>query len=62
VEDLIWLWPTTEVLDIKTPIFTQFPVSRFVCSVPSSSDITFVSTAELAGDHSMTLKKTHSMV
>lgn len=48
--DLAFLAYNRESFDIKTPIFTQFPVPRFVCQVPSSTDITFVSTAILSGE------------
>ena len=47
--DLAFLAYNRGSFDIKTPVFSQFPVSRFVCEIPSTSDITFTSTAIVSG-------------
>ena len=47
--DLAFLAYNRGSFDIKTPVFTQFPVSRYICRFPNSSVITFSATAELSG-------------
>ncbi len=47
--DLAFLAYNRGSFDIKTPVVTQFPVSRNVCEIPSSSDITLVAAADVAG-------------
>jgi hypothetical protein len=47
--DIAFLAYNRGSFDIKTPIFSQFPVSRFVCGLPSDSEITFVSTGVVSG-------------
>jgi hypothetical protein len=47
--DIAFLAYNRGSFDIKTPIFSQFPVPLFVCQVPSTSDVTFVSTGEVSG-------------
>ncbi|WP_026755299.1 T9SS type A sorting domain-containing protein [Sediminibacter sp. Hel_I_10] len=47
--DLAFLAYNRGSFDIKTPVVTQFPVSRNVCQVPSSNDITLVATADVSG-------------
>lgn len=47
--DLAFLAYNRGSFDIKTPVFSQFPVSRFVCRIPSTSDISFVSTGIVSG-------------
>ncbi|GGG41241.1 hypothetical protein GCM10010976_11050 [Bizionia arctica] len=47
--DLAFLAYNRGSFDIKTPVFEQFPVSRFVCSIPSTSDITFTATGIVSG-------------
>ncbi|MGY0393247.1 T9SS type A sorting domain-containing protein [Bizionia sp. KMM 8389] len=47
--DLAFLAYNRGSFDIKTPVFDQFPVSRFVCKVPGTSDITFTATGVVSG-------------
>ena len=47
--DLAFLAYNRGSFDIKTPVVTQFPVSRNVCEVPSTADITLVASADVSG-------------
>ncbi|WP_189702655.1 T9SS type A sorting domain-containing protein [Subsaximicrobium wynnwilliamsii] len=47
--DLAFLAYNRGSFDIKTPVVTQFPVSRNVCKIPSAADITLVATAAVSG-------------
>jgi len=47
--DLAFLAYNRGSFDIKTPVVTQFPVSRSVCKIPSTTDITLMATADVAG-------------
>ncbi|MGB3605543.1 hypothetical protein, partial [Psychroserpens sp.] len=47
--DLAFLAYNRGSFDIKTPVFSQFPISRFVCKLPSSSDVTLSAMAEVSG-------------
>ncbi|RCW93521.1 T9SS type A sorting domain-containing protein [Winogradskyella arenosi] len=48
--DLAFLAYNRGSFDIKTPVFTEYPVSQFVCNLPSTSTITFSGVAEVSGN------------
>ncbi|MEM6515135.1 MAG: T9SS type A sorting domain-containing protein [Bacteroidota bacterium] len=47
--DLAFLAYNRGSFDIKTPVVTQFPLSRNVCEVPSINDITLIAEADISG-------------
>ncbi|MBP1838555.1 T9SS type A sorting domain-containing protein [Formosa algae] len=47
--DLAFLAYNRGSFDIKTPVFDQYPVSSYVCDIPSTKNITFAATAEVSG-------------
>ena len=47
--DLAFLAYNRGSFDIKTPVFDKYPISRYVCEVPSSTDVTFTATAVVSG-------------
>ena len=47
--DLAFLAYNRGSFDIKTPVVTQFPLSRNICEVPGTTDITLVAAAAVSG-------------
>ena len=47
--DLAFLAYNRGSFDIKTPVVNQYPVSRKVCKIPSTNNITLVAAAEVSG-------------
>lgn len=47
--DLAFLAYNRGSFDIKTPVFEEYPLARFVCDLPSDSSITFTGIAEVSG-------------
>lgn len=48
--DLAFIAYNRGSFDNRIPVFTQFPVSRSICKLPSTSSITFSATAIVGGD------------
>ena len=47
--DLAFLAYNRGSFDIKTPVVTEYPLARYVCNLPSDSNIAFSAVAEVSG-------------
>ncbi|MFB9051939.1 hypothetical protein ACFFVB_02495 [Formosa undariae] len=52
--DLAFLAYNRGSFNIKTPVFNTYPVSKYVCEVPSTDAVTFTGTAEVSGGNTGT--------